>query len=165
MINTKSHIEKLDESQFGRQKKQLARIDKALSISAFFASPRLFRAVFFSVMLSLFAAILGGLPETISPFVAILKHNSQLFMAPLMITTSLIGYFSTTYNDWTDVLFDLLAEYEPINVDAYKLLQTKVKTDGLRFRCVEEWIELEKEFLHWDLDQSSRRSRFIERQL
>lgn len=71
---------------------------------------------------------------------------------------------SARHKTYTALVCDLLAVYEPMNVGAYRALQEETGANGLSFRAVERWLEVE-----WDAIQPPRvppeQQRFVDKQI
>lgn len=97
------------------------------------------------------------------------KLGTTPFMVALVgavFSYALIQWVSSAPKSWTDKIDRVLTEYEPLDRFAYHQLQQCTRKAGdLDFRCVIEWLGLEREAINAAMGIKPQKLSFLERKL
>jgi hypothetical protein len=90
-----------------------------------------------------------------------------LWVSPLIcaVPSFIWVYRKSPLKSNSDVVFSLLANYEPLNREAFVRLQEDVRANGLRREVVEDWLFVERSALSQPAKRSVERERFLSKQL
>lgn len=91
--------------------------------------------------------------------------DSAWLVSLILMALTYIGIMGhARHKTFSSLICNLLADYEPVNVKAYRELQDETAKNGLSFGAIERWLEIE-----WDAVEPPKlpaeQQRFVDKQI